>query len=585
MIKSEIEMEETIKQEENDALVAEAKSLNIPVAEIKTMNRGELRAAIKEEKAKQTTFKKEEGEEDVPEGQQLVKIGGKEFYLDVKKDKEGNIIETSRLYDIATTLGDKFGETWYKNADKEILEELGIESFDDLLADGANDSDIIRSYQAAWNKKYPDDQIDYDGDLGEQTLLTGVDRQNRVSKDESTLLPEVIIEDEKIEQIPKEDLIKLPQTSIEQMPTGPDMQPIQPGPMPEGLIIPDGGDRFVNAALDLLELDIQSIEDYEKAEELLEYNDDTDQWQLKSKSSDFKIDTNPDIGPQTDTTITKDDIFESITGDEDIEEDDDTDKTATVPWQAYGGMAAGLGAGLYSLFHKQPAAQQAGYTQGFTNAIVPERGKAPRLARYDYNQDIANVGADVRAMSKYIETSGGGPANMVNKMMAFSRGQDAKMKIRAAETRANIGVQNTEAQLKQQMTLDNLKRSQNASIFNAQMIRAEAARKDQIDESNTARRQKRQDDMEFQKYAGVSAIADSIQTGFGDILDYKADMAKAQAIGSGAGNVYRDAQLINAGYIYDSNTGQWSKGDKTVGGEEEESMKFGGLRRLQNYKR
>ena len=217
--------------------------------------------------------------------------------------------------------------------------------------------------------------------------------------------------------------------------------------------------------------------------------------------------------------------------------------------------------------------------------IVPERGKAPRLARYDYNQDIANVGSEVRGMNKYIETSGGGPANMVNKMMAFSRGEDAKMKIRAAETRANIGVQNTEAQLKQQMELDNLKRSQNAAIFNAQMIRAENARRDQVDERNTQRRQKRQDDMEFQKYAGVSSIADSIQTGLGDILDYKADMAKAQAIGSVAGNVYRDAQLINAGYILDSNTGVWSKGDKTVGGEEEESMKFGGLRRLQNYKR
>jgi hypothetical protein len=177
-------------------------------------------------------------------------------------------------------------------------------------------------------------------------------------------------------------------------------------------------------------------------------------------------------------------------------------------------------------------------------------------------------------MNKYIESSGGGPANMVNKMMAFIRGQQAKDKIRAAETRANIGVQNTESQLRQSMELDNLRRQQQASTFNAQMARAEAARQDQIDEANTARRQKVQDDREFQKYAGISSIASSIQTGLGDILDYKADMSRSQAIGAGAGNVQRDAQLINAGYIPDGEGG-WKKAN----------AKFGGLRRLQNYNR
>ena len=55
-------------------------------------------------------------------------------------------------------------------------------------------------------------------------------------------------------------------------------------------------------------------------------------------------------------------------------------------------------------------------------------------------------------------------------------------------------------------------------------------------------------------------------------------MAKAAAIGTGSGNVARDAQLIAAGYNYDSATGQWTKGDKTV-------KKFGGVKRLLNYKK
>ena len=162
--------------------------------------------------------------------------------------------------------------------------------------------------------------------------------------------------------------------------------------------------------------------------------------------------------------------------------------------------------------------------------------------------------------------------------MAFSRGRDAKMKIRSAETRANIGVQNTEAQLEQQMNLDNMKRAQQASIFNAQMSRAETARMDQVNEANTARRQKRIDDMEYQKYAGMTSLAQSLQQGFGDILDYKADMAKAAAYGSGAGNVYRDALLLQQGWTFDPNTGQLvPPGKKT--------KRFGGLRRLENYKR
>ena len=238
-------------------------------------------------------------------------------------------------------------------------------------------------------------------------------------------------------------------------------------------------------------------------------------------------------------------------------------------------MAAGTGAGLYSMFHKQPDAEQAGYTPGFTSPVTAYRGRAPRLERFDYNQDIANVGSEVRGMNKYIETSGGGPANMVNKMMAFSKGQTAKNQIRAAETRANIGVQNTEAQLKQQMTLDNLRRQQSASIFNAQMNRAEIARKDQVDEANTARRQKVQDDQEFQKYAGISSFANSLQTGLGDILDYKADMARSQAIGAGAGNVQMDAAKIGAGWTF-AEDGITLIPPKT-------SAKFGGLRRLQNY--
>ena len=360
---------------------------------------------------------------------------------------------------------------------------------------------------------------------------------------------------------------RLPIQQVQSMPTTLGREPSLPtvdAPTPSG----KDTDRFTNAAKDLLNLDIQSIEDNQVAEDNLQFNDETDAWELKPRNtSNLTIDRNPTIGPEE--VNLKDEVLgNGITSSKRL----GSSYSSEIPGLAYAGMAAGAGAGLYSMFHKQPDAEQSEYTPGFTNPLVAEKGRAPRLERFNYNQDIANVGSEVRGMNKYIETSGGGPANMVNKMMAFSKGQTAKNQIRSAETRANIGVQNTEAQLKQQMTLDNMKRAQSASIFNSQMGRAEMARKDQVDEANTARRQKVQDDQEFQKYAGISSFANSVQTGLGDILDYKADMARSEAIGAGAGNVQRDASLINSGYTYNSQTGQWTK-----------PAKFGGLRRLQNY--
>ena len=92
----------------------------------------------------------------------------------------------------------------------------------------------------------------------------------------------------------------------------------------------------------------------------------------------------------------------------------------------------------------------------------------------------------MRGINRFIETSGGGPANIINKMSAYARKQAGDMKITAAETRANIDIANREAQLEQQMTLSNLQRAQQASITNAQLQRAEAARMDQIEQINAA---------------------------------------------------------------------------------------------------
>ena len=501
-------------------------------------------------------------------------------------------------------------ENWMATLDQDLLEQAGIIEPSDW-----NNKSKVRKYQQGLNEKYNYDTGNK-GLVGEKIFRSA---PNDIETAIQKALPTVTVEDK---------LTRLDPQPAQQLPVD-QGGPIQPGAMPDSGL---STDRFDDAAKNLLQIDIKTLEDYKKAEDNLQYNDGTDQWEIKPSSgggttdvssiegklnintpkvdrrfpitfpqqvpptedkddTSYTMITNPKLTEQTNyvdsegTTYTLDVNNNWYEGDVKLDYDPSESGDLTrverkkrkdgIPWQAYAGMGAGLIPAAYSLFHKQPKAQQAGYTPGFTSPIIPERGKAPRLARYDYNQDIANVGADVRSMSKYIETSGGGPANMVNKMMSFSQGQDAKMKIRSAETRANIGVQNTEAQLKQQMTLDNLKRSQNASIFNAQMIRAESARKDQIDESNTARRQKRVDDMEFQKYAGMTSLASSLQTGFGDILDYKADIAMADAIGSDTG-VYNRSTVpyLGGNLVWDPETKSYKA-----------AAKFGGLRRMRNYKK
>jgi len=194
--------------------------------------------------------------------------------------------------------------------------------------------------------------------------------------------------------------------------------------------------------------------------------------------------------------------------------------------------AAQLGSAAYSYFHKQPDAEQGSYTQGFKNPIIAERGRASKLERVNYNNERATNASDMRGLNKFIETSGGGPANIINKMAAYSKKQQGDSRINAVETRANTQIANQEAQLEQQMAVNNMSRAQQAAITNAQLIRAEAARADQINANNASARQKLKDDEAFNKFQGISSAASGIAGIAGDILSYKAQERLAKTVGS-----------------------------------------------------
>lgn len=209
-----------------------------------------------------------------------------------------------------------------------------------------------------------------------------------------------------------------------------------------------------------------------------------------------------------------------------------SERRGDVPAVAAAAGLAQLGPAAYSMFHKQPAAEQAKYTPGFTSPVVAEMAKAPNLDRVDYNAERARNASQMNQINKYIETSGGGPANIVNKMMVYNKKQEGDMMIAAAESKANTAIANQEAQMKTQVAANNLQRAQSASLANIQMQMQETARKDQINAMNAAARQKVKDDEEYQKYQGINTLGTNIAGLAGDYLSYKASERMARVMGS-----------------------------------------------------
>ena len=83
-----------------------------------------------------------------------------------------------------------------------------------------------------------------------------------------------------------------------------------------------------------------------------------------------------------------------------------------VPGLAIGAGLAQLIAPAYSFFKKDRVAEQMG---------APGRIKAPTLDRVSFNTERAANAADNRAINRFIETSGVGPAGIISKMAAYRR--------------------------------------------------------------------------------------------------------------------------------------------------------------------
>ena len=79
--------------------------------------------------------------------------------------------------------------------------------------------------------------------------------------------------------------------------------------------------------------------------------------------------------------------------------------------------------------------------------VKAERVAKQHLDRVDFNDQLSRNAADAGAMNKFIETSGGGPASMANKMALYAKKQQGDREIKAQEGRANIAIANEEANM------------------------------------------------------------------------------------------------------------------------------------------
>ena len=100
--------------------------------------------------------------------------------------------------------------------------------------------------------------------------------------------------------------------------------------------------------------------------------------------------------------------------------------------------------------------------------VKAERVAKQHLDRVDFNDQLARNSADATAVNKAIDTSGGGPASIANKMAMYAKKQQGDREIQAQEERANIAISNEEAGMDLKRKELNSQAALDASKYNVQ---------------------------------------------------------------------------------------------------------------------
>tara|TARA_R100001594_G_scaffold18445_1_gene36579 strand:- start:4317 stop:7577 length:3261 start_codon:yes stop_codon:yes gene_type:complete len=192
------------------------------------------------------------------------------------------------------------------------------------------------------------------------------------------------------------------------------------------------------------------------------------------------------------------------------------------------GALANLAPAAYSLLHTQPKPETLPFESGVTSPIVPKRVRAQKLNHINLNMQRAKNDADFNAMNTFIDQSGGGPANLINRMATWGKKHKGDMEIAKLEKDYNTNIENQNVAIENQTELFNVRQEQEAMTQNMQLQQQEAKRLQDVQAFNTAALNKWRDDQEYMKYSGIFSAAQGIGQLTRDVLGYKGDTLKAQ---------------------------------------------------------
>ncbi len=165
-----------------------------------------------------------------------------------------------------------------------------------------------------------------------------------------------------------------------------------------------------------------------------------------------------------------------------------------------------------------------------------------KLERVDFNAQLASGNAETRAMNKFLETSGGGPGVIANKMAAFAANRDSQMKIKSEEATQNAQISNAEASINANISAENAKNVLAANKYNADA---------RMDVKKT-------------KLAAWDAMGNRIAGMAGDTMAYLAERDKARAIAGDPAILDRNRFFgnINNQHLLDENGAPTEEGQK-----------------------
>ena len=285
---------------------------------------------------------------------------------------------------------------------------------------------------------------------------------------------------------------------------------------------------------------IESFEDMGSPDNVLKYQK---AWNLKNPDNTIAEDSK--FGEQTFRTakVKEEDATPEETPSEIVEETPTEDAVPAVPEEKkkdYSSTLLGLGSMIPAVmaFNDKPDYMESPDLQA-PGVVKAERVAKQHLDRVDYNDQIARNASDAGAMNKFIETSGGGPASMANKMALYAKKQTGDREIKAQESRANIAIANDEAGMDLRRKERNATAGLDASKFNVQSIAAadsaNTRNKMYVDEFNRGSDAATKDRKLNAVQYGVNTLASLHR----DKLMYKASGDVSDAIDGGRGALDR----------------------------------------------